>query len=46
MEVEEPQTNQNEQKNSAQGTEDKKFIIKKWHAVSLWTWGESNLLIF
>lgn len=40
MEIDEPQSNQNE-KGSVQGAEDKKFIIKKWHAVSLWTWGIS-----
>jgi hypothetical protein len=24
---------------------EKKFIIKKWHAVTLWTWGKCEILL-
>jgi hypothetical protein len=42
MEIEEPSKEVKTQDPSSE-TNEKKFIIKKWHAVTLWTWGRIEL---
>jgi len=37
MDIDEPKSEQTD-KTLVQSNEDKKFLIKKWHAVTLWTW--------
>jgi hypothetical protein len=45
MEIDE-QTPKSEGTGLETESNEKKFIIKKWHAVTLWTWGLSELYLF